>query len=97
MDRGLKAQMKYADKIGARFSMVLGDNELAENKARLKNMETGEIKEVAPVSYTHLVSSSGRLLLIREVFTASSQTMRSSPPRGWWGAFMRWEHSAPKS
>lgn len=47
MDRGLKAQMKYADKIGARFSMVLGDNELAENKARLKNMETGEIKEVA--------------------------------------------------
>ena len=47
MGRGLKAQMKYADKLGAKFSMVLGDNELAENKAKLKNMETGETKEVA--------------------------------------------------
>ena len=32
--RGLKAQMKYADKIGAKFTMVLGDNEL--HRARLK-------------------------------------------------------------
>lgn len=42
MGRGVKAQMKYADKIGARFSMVLGDNELAEGKAEVKNMQTGE-------------------------------------------------------
>lgn len=40
--RGLRAQMKYADKIGAKFSMVIGDNELAENKATVKNMDTGE-------------------------------------------------------
>ena len=40
--RGLRAQMKYADKIGARFSMVIGDNELEENKAEVKNMTTGE-------------------------------------------------------
>ena len=40
--RGLRAQMKYADKIGARFSMVIGDNELDENKAEVKNMVTGE-------------------------------------------------------
>lgn len=40
--RSLRAQMKYADKIGAKFSLVLGDNEIAENKAELKNMETGE-------------------------------------------------------
>lgn len=46
MGRGLKAQMKYADKIGAKFSMVLGDDELAANRAKLKNMQTGEIKEV---------------------------------------------------
>ena len=38
--RSVKAQMKYADKIGARFSMVLGDNELAEKKATVKNMAT---------------------------------------------------------
>ena len=44
--RGLKAQMKYADKIGALYSTVLGDNELADNKCNIKNMVTGEIKEV---------------------------------------------------
>ncbi len=44
-DRSLKAQMKYADKLGAKFSMVLGDNELAENKATLKNMTNGETAE----------------------------------------------------
>ena len=44
--RSVKAQMKYADKIGARFSMVLGDNELAEKKATVKNMVTGENAEV---------------------------------------------------
>ncbi|MEE0264256.1 MAG: histidine--tRNA ligase [Acutalibacteraceae bacterium] len=44
--RSLRAQMKYADKIGAKFSIVLGDNEIAENKAMLKNMETGEKTEV---------------------------------------------------
>ncbi|MBD5104629.1 MAG: histidine--tRNA ligase [Ruminococcaceae bacterium] len=40
--RGLKAQMKYADKIGAAFSMVIGENEIQTGKADLKNMETGE-------------------------------------------------------
>ena len=45
--RSVKAQMKYADKIGARFSMVLGDNELAEKKAAVKNMATGENTAVA--------------------------------------------------
>lgn len=45
--RSLKAQMKYADKIGARFSLVLGEDELAQGRARLKNMQTGEQPEVA--------------------------------------------------
>lgn len=40
--RSLRAQMKYADKIGAKFSMVIGDEEIKNNKAILKNMETGE-------------------------------------------------------
>jgi len=44
--RGLKAQMKYADKLGARYTVVVGDNELAEGKARMKDMETGETEEV---------------------------------------------------
>ncbi len=40
--RGLKAQMKYASKIGARFTLVLGDNEIESGSASIKNMETGE-------------------------------------------------------
>jgi histidyl-tRNA synthetase len=46
LGRGLKAQMKYADKIGARFSMVLGDDEITGGKAQVKNMETGEKTEL---------------------------------------------------
>ncbi len=45
--RSLKAQMKYADKIGALFTMVLGDNELETNNAKLKNMSTGEQIEIS--------------------------------------------------
>ncbi|MEE1061333.1 MAG: histidine--tRNA ligase [Ruminococcus sp.] len=40
--RGLRPQMKYADKIGAKFSMVLGDNEIDNNEATVKDMKTGE-------------------------------------------------------
>lgn len=45
--RGLKAQMKYADKIGAKYVMVLGDNEIEAGKANVKNMKTGEQTEVS--------------------------------------------------
>ena len=44
--RGLKAHMKYANKIGAKFSIVIGDNELENKKATLKNMITGENQEI---------------------------------------------------
>ena len=44
--KGLKAQMKFANKIGAIFTMVLGDNELANNSAKLKNMQSGEEIEI---------------------------------------------------
>ncbi len=45
--RGLKAQMKYAGKTGAKYSMVLGENELAAGRAGLKNMETGKTEEIS--------------------------------------------------
>ncbi len=45
--RGLKAQMKFANKIGARFTVVLGDNEIEEGKAKLKNMADGSEIEVS--------------------------------------------------
>lgn len=42
MNRSLKAQMKYADKLGAKYSMVIGDDERQSGRAQLKNMKTGE-------------------------------------------------------
>ena len=44
--RSLKAQMKYADKMESRYSLVLGDSELESGVATLKNMSTGEAVEV---------------------------------------------------
>ena len=50
--RSVKAQMKYADKIGARYTLILGDNELAAGEAQLKNMETGEQTTVSIDTFT---------------------------------------------
>jgi histidyl-tRNA synthetase len=44
-NRSLKAQMKYADKIGAKYTIVIGDDEIEKNEYRLKNMQTGETVE----------------------------------------------------
>lgn len=45
--RGLKAQMKYADKLGARYVIVVGDSELETGMAKLKDMESGEASDIA--------------------------------------------------
>lgn len=47
VERSVKAQMKYANKIGAKYSVILGDSELESGKVQLKEMETGEAEEVA--------------------------------------------------
>ncbi len=44
--RGLKAQMKFADKIGAKFSMVLGEDEISASRAKLKDMSDGSERQV---------------------------------------------------
>ena len=44
--RSIKAQMKYADKIKAKFSMVIGDTELENNSAKLRRMDDGTEKLV---------------------------------------------------
>ncbi|HHW15680.1 MAG TPA: histidine--tRNA ligase [Firmicutes bacterium] len=46
LGRSLRGQLKYADKLRARFVLVLGEAELAAGKARLKEMATGEETEV---------------------------------------------------
>ncbi len=45
--RSIKAQMKYSNKIGAQYTVVIGDNELATGKVRLKNMADGSEAEVS--------------------------------------------------
>ena len=42
MGRSLKAQMKYADKVKAKYTVVLGDDEVANKTAVAKNMITKE-------------------------------------------------------
>ena len=45
--RSIRAQMKYADKLGAKFNIVIGDNEVDSGIAKLKNMQSGEETEIA--------------------------------------------------
>lgn len=47
MGRSIKAQMKYANKIGSAFTVVIGDNELENGSVKVKEMETGNEVEIA--------------------------------------------------
>ena len=44
--RSLKAQMKYANKIGAEYTLIIGESEIESGKAQLRNMQSGEQTEV---------------------------------------------------
>jgi histidyl-tRNA synthetase len=46
LGRSLKAQMRDADRQGAAAVVVVGQQELQSGKANLKNMKTGESKEI---------------------------------------------------
>ena len=47
MERSVKAQFKYADKLGAKYVAVIGGNELAEGVMNVKNMSSGESEKVS--------------------------------------------------
>ncbi len=47
MDRSVKAQMKYANKLGAKYTVIIGENEIKENRAMIKCMADGEQTSVA--------------------------------------------------
>lgn len=55
--RGLKAQMKYADKLGALYTVVLGDEELKTRKAKLKNMKDGNLTDISLDGFTDTFQS----------------------------------------
>ncbi|MGE5654847.1 MAG: His/Gly/Thr/Pro-type tRNA ligase C-terminal domain-containing protein, partial [Bacillota bacterium] len=46
LGRSLKAQMKYADKVKARYVAILGDDELTKQIVVLRDMQTKEQSEV---------------------------------------------------
>ena len=62
--RGIKPQMRYADKVGAKFVVVIGDNELESGEAKLKNMRTGDETPVVLENFMSAFSSA----FINEVF-----------------------------
>ena len=47
VERSVKAQMKYANKIGAKYSVILGDSELESGRVELKDMANSEKSKVA--------------------------------------------------
>lgn len=46
LGKSVKAQMKYANKIGALKTIIIGENELKTNLVQVKDMESGETTEV---------------------------------------------------
>ena len=50
--RSLKAQMKYANKIGAQYTLIIGDSEIDAGRAQLRNMQDGTQTEVELDNFT---------------------------------------------
>ena len=46
MERSVKAQFKYADKLGAEYVAVIGENELRSGTVNLKKMSDGTVVTV---------------------------------------------------
>ena len=46
LGRNIKGQFKYADRIGAKYTVVIGDNELDEGAVSIKEMATSEQRKV---------------------------------------------------
>ena len=55
-DRGLKGAMKGADRAGARFALVLGDQELANGTVALKDLAAHEQEDVALVDIVEVLA-----------------------------------------
>jgi len=47
MARSVKAQMKFANKIEARYVVIIGDDELTSGVVNVKDMSSGISEEVA--------------------------------------------------
>ena len=47
VERSVKAQMKYANKINAMYTVIIGDTEIEQNNVELKQMQQGTVENVA--------------------------------------------------
>ena len=47
LDKSVKAQMKYANKLGAEYVIILGEDELATGKVKIKKMSDGTEQEIS--------------------------------------------------
>ena len=47
VERGLKTQLKHADRTGARFAALIGEKELSSGAVTMRDMTSGEQSEVA--------------------------------------------------
>jgi len=61
--KSVKAQMKYANKVGAKFSMIIGDDEINIGVAKVKNMENGEQIDI---NLNNIVNEIKNLIDIKE-------------------------------
>ncbi|MGA1248016.1 MAG: His/Gly/Thr/Pro-type tRNA ligase C-terminal domain-containing protein, partial [Candidatus Nanopelagicales bacterium] len=58
-NRSLKGAMKAADKLNAKFVIVIGDEEIQSNRVNVKNMETGESQSVSTTELQDFIQQSG--------------------------------------
>ena len=54
--RSIKAQMKYANKTNALFTMILGEDEIASKHGKVKNMDSGDVTEVDLSDFAEVIS-----------------------------------------
>jgi histidyl-tRNA synthetase len=55
LDSKLKRSLELANKMGARFALIVGDNEIAAGQYTLKNMQSGEQSTVARFDLPHRI------------------------------------------
>ena len=61
MQRNFKGQFKMADRVKAKYTIVIGDNELENGTVSLKNMETGDEAEYTIVGSTEADPFAGKI------------------------------------
>lgn len=47
LDRSVKAQFKYSNKLNSTYTIVIGNDEIENNSVKIKNMKTGEQEEIS--------------------------------------------------